>query len=111
MARLFCGEVDGVLWGLQRMQPATAEAASEIKKLIAYLDHDRDRINYRAQRKAGYPLGSGGIESANKFICHVRLKRSGPGGMWLTAIIGWPWMCQVQWDLRPGLRAVSAENA
>ena len=24
-----------------------------------------------------YPLGSGGIESSNKFICHVRLKRSG----------------------------------
>ena len=23
------------------------------------------------------PLGSGGMESANKFICHVRLKRSG----------------------------------
>jgi hypothetical protein len=22
-------------------------------------------------------MGSGGIESANKFICHVRLKRSG----------------------------------
>jgi hypothetical protein len=22
-------------------------------------------------------LGSGGIESSNKFICHVRLKRSG----------------------------------
>jgi hypothetical protein len=28
-------------------------------------------------RRGGYPLGSGGIESANKFICHVRLKRSG----------------------------------
>jgi len=27
-------------------------------------------------------MGSGGIESANKFICHARLKRSGAG--WLT---------------------------
>lgn len=27
--------------------------------------------------KGGYPIGSGGIESANKFICHTRLKRSG----------------------------------
>lgn len=77
MARLFCGEVEGVIWGLQRMRPATATAATEIDKLIGYLAQNRDRINYRAQRKAGYPLGSGGIESANKFICHVRLKRSG----------------------------------
>jgi hypothetical protein len=28
-------------------------------------------------RRGGYPLGSGGIESSNKFICYVRLKRSG----------------------------------
>jgi len=27
--------------------------------------------------KCGYPIGSGGIESANKFICHTRMKRSG----------------------------------
>ena len=28
-------------------------------------------------RRGGYPWGSGGMESANKCICHVRLKRSG----------------------------------
>jgi len=28
-------------------------------------------------RRAGYHIGSGAIESANKFIGHVRLKRSG----------------------------------
>ena len=27
--------------------------------------------------KSSQTMGSGGIESANKFICHVRLKRSG----------------------------------
>lgn len=83
MARLFAGEVDGVIWGLQRLRPATAEAATEIEQLIGYLQNNRERINYRSQRKAGYPLGSGGIESANKFICHVRLKRS--GAWWYVA--------------------------
>lgn len=77
IARLFAGEVAGVLWGLQRMRPASAQAAAAIDDLIVYLQNNRSRINYRSQRKAGYPLGSGGIESANKFICQVRLKRSG----------------------------------
>ena len=77
LARLFWGEVHGVIWGLQRMQPSDAKAAQEITKLIAYLQQHQERLDYRFARKGGYPMGSGGIESANKFICHVRLKRSG----------------------------------
>jgi len=34
-------------------------------------------VAYGRLRRGGYPLGSGAIESANKFIYHVRLKRSG----------------------------------
>ena len=37
----------------------------------------KNHIAYAASKAAGLPLGSGGIESANKFISHVRLKRSG----------------------------------
>jgi hypothetical protein len=77
LARLYYGEVHGVIWGLQRMQPTDAQAAEEIRKLVAYLQRHQERVDYRFARKGGYPMGSGGIESANKFICHVRLKRSG----------------------------------
>ena len=77
LARLFYGEVHGVIWGLQRMQPTDAYAAEEIGKLIRYLQRHQERLDYRFARKGGYPMGSGGIESANKFICHVRLKRAG----------------------------------
>jgi uncharacterized protein UPF0236 len=83
MARLFAGEVDGVLLGLQRLRPTTDLAAAEIADLSGYLQNNHDRIHYRAHRRAGYPLGSGGIESAHKFICHVRLKRS--GAWWYVA--------------------------
>src|SRR5439155_8028566 len=61
----------------------SAQAAAAIDDLIVYLQNNQSRINYRSQRRAGYPLGSGGIESANKFICHVRLKRS--GAWWYVA--------------------------
>lgn len=77
MARLFCNEIAGVIWGLQRMKPRNEEASVEIEKALSYLENNKERLNYGSLRKGGYPLGSGGIESANKFICHVRLKRSG----------------------------------
>jgi hypothetical protein len=83
MARLFAGEGAGVMWGLQRRRPASAQAAAVIDDLLVYLQNNHARINYRSQRRAGYPLGSGGIESANKFICQVRLKRS--GAWWYVA--------------------------
>ena len=38
---------------------------------------NEDRVDYKFYRNGGYPMGRGGIESSNKTICHVRLKRSG----------------------------------
>lgn len=77
MARLNEGDVESVVWGLQRMTPANPVAASEIEKLITYLRNNAHRIDYKKMKRGQYPRGSGGIESANKFICHVRMKRSG----------------------------------
>jgi hypothetical protein len=77
ICRLFFAEVGYVIGGLRRMQPKNADAKEEIRKLIGYLDNNRKRIHYRGDSIGGYPIGSGGIESANKFICHTRMKRSG----------------------------------
>jgi hypothetical protein len=77
MTRLYLGKVSAVLGGLRRMQPTSDEAAQAITNGWAYLNEHRGRTHYRQLRRGGYPLGSGGIESSNKFICHVRLKRSG----------------------------------
>ena len=77
MTRLSLGKVGLVLGGLRRMQAQSDEAAKAIANCWDYLDEHRGRTHYRHLRRGGYPLGSGGIESSNKFICHVRLKRSG----------------------------------
>jgi hypothetical protein len=77
MTRLYLGKVGLVLGGLKRMQARSDEAAKAIANCWAYLDEHRGRTTYQKLRRGGYPLGSGGIESSNKFICHVRLKRSG----------------------------------
>ena len=77
MTRLYLGKVSSVLGGLRRMQARSAEAEKVIANCWDYLDEHREHTDYRTFRRGGYPLGSGGIASSNKFICHVRLKRSG----------------------------------
>ena len=77
LTRLYLGNVAAVLGGLRRMHATSAEAAKALANCWDYLKTHRGRTHYRKLRQGGYPVGSGGIESANKFICHVRLKRSG----------------------------------
>jgi hypothetical protein len=77
LTRLYMGKVGWVLGGLRRMQPTSEEALKAIDNCWVYLNDHRGRTHYRTFRRGGYPLGSGGMESSNKFICHVRLKRSG----------------------------------
>ena len=77
LTRLYLGKMAAVLGGLRRMQAHSDDAAKAIANCLEYLEAHRGRTHYRQLRRGGYPLGSGGIESSNKFICHVRLKRSG----------------------------------
>ena len=77
LARLFCGEGSGVVWGLQRMQPVSEEAEEAIGTALTYLQKRLHQVDFGSHRKGGYPIGSGAIESAHRFIGHVRLKRSG----------------------------------
>lgn len=73
ISRLFCGELHAVLDDLHSMSPIDDQAAEEIRKLIEYLTNNQDRVDYGFARKGGYPIGSGGVESANKFISHACL--------------------------------------
>ena len=77
MTWLSLGTVGMVLGGLRRLQAQSDEAAQAMANCWAYLHEHRGRTPYRQLRRGGYPLGSGGIASSHKCICHVRLKRSG----------------------------------
>jgi hypothetical protein len=81
ITRLFLDQTGSAIGGLKRMQPSGGEADKEIRKMINYLTTHKHRLAYQECRDTGLPIGSGGIESANKHICHVRLKRS--GAWWL----------------------------
>jgi hypothetical protein len=45
--------------------------------LIHYLFNHRRRMDYAAYRQAGYPIGSGSVESACKVVVQERMKQAG----------------------------------
>jgi len=79
--RLSNGAVSTVLAELEGITPRDESATEEIESLRRYLDTHRSRLDYSTQKEVGMPCGSGGIESANKSLAQVRLKR--PGAWWL----------------------------
>ncbi len=81
LTRLGLDMAGSVIAGLKRMKPANEDAEKSILKLITYLGNHKHRFDYDELKKEGCPIGSGGIESSNKFICHTRIKRS--GAWWL----------------------------
>jgi hypothetical protein len=81
ITRLFLDKTGYVIGGLRRMDAISTETKEEIRKLIGYLKNHADKLGYQKCRDEGIPIGSGGIESANKYISHVRLKLS--GAWWL----------------------------
>jgi hypothetical protein len=83
LTRLCLNQLGAVVGGLLRMMARTPAAEEAIRGLSIYLEGQRERMGYIELRRRGLPRGSGGIESANKLICHVRLKRS--GAWWLEA--------------------------
>lgn len=77
LCRLFMNNADQIIAGIKRMKPRSEEAKDQINKTVGYLDKRKDMVNYGSLKRGGFHIGSGGIESSNKFISNVRLKRSG----------------------------------
>lgn len=70
-------QVLGALTTLAQQPEATAEAQATCDEVIAYLRKRREQIAYATFRQAGYPIGDGIVESANKLVVEARLKGSG----------------------------------
>lgn len=48
-----------------------------IDKLLKYIENNKEKMKYDLFKKRGYCIGSGAIESANKYVVQRRLKLSG----------------------------------
>jgi len=71
----------GVLAALRALPIATAPdpvmAATDRDGCLAYLERRLGQLEYPAFIAAGYPIGSGAVESANKRVVEARLKGAG----------------------------------
>jgi len=77
MVRIREGDVTGVIWGLQRTNFETQEEEKARDKFITYLKNHEKMFDYPQFLRNGLPIGSGAMESANKNVCHKRLKLCG----------------------------------
>ena len=75
------GDPDRVLAALRDLPAAGSTdptaAAKTRDEMVAYLAKRRAQIAYAEFVAAGYPIGSGMVESANKLVVEARLKGSG----------------------------------
>lgn len=71
------GESDGVIAAVKALPATTDEAREVVRKEAAYLIKRRKQMAYDQYIEAGYPIGSGMVESANKLVVEARLKGSG----------------------------------
>lgn len=53
------------------------DALEKKTALLSYFENNRHRMQYKTYRQAGYLIGSGAIESANRAVIQQRMKRSG----------------------------------
>lgn len=77
--RLEHDEVERVEEGLRELQQEerTEEQKSEIRKLMGYLEENRERMRYGTYRKNGWLIGSGMVESCVNHVLQQRMKRAG----------------------------------
>ncbi len=71
------GEAMTVRQAIQGLDPPGAEAQDVVRRVSQYFEDHAHRMQYAAFRQAGYPIGSGTVESAAKNVVESRMKRGG----------------------------------
>jgi hypothetical protein len=66
-----------VIHQVRLLYPRGAPLPDEVRQAVAYLFSNRRRMRYRLFRQAGYPIGSGTVESACKVVVQQRMKQAG----------------------------------
>jgi hypothetical protein len=74
---LWEGQLSLIREALLAAQPTSEEGKTAVRCALAYLTEHEKRLQYPAFRAAGYPLGSGSVESACNMLVGWRMKHRG----------------------------------
>ncbi len=77
------GKIGGLITGLKQMgtqQELTGEKRRTLAKVVGYLENNRAHMAYDVYLRAGYPIGSGVIEGADRHAIEDRME--GAGMLW-----------------------------
>ncbi len=77
--QLWDGGVSGVVTTLAGIDLALSRYPAEVQQAPGYFRNNIGRMRYDEYRAAGYPIGSGTVESAADSVVHHRMKRPGRG--------------------------------
>jgi len=80
LTKILQGKVGRVIGGLKQMQtklPLTKTRRSQLNTVIAYLENNRDLMQYDYYLACGYPIGSGVAEGACRHVVKDRMELTG----------------------------------
>lgn len=75
--RLWAGQLRALLHQIRQVCPRGQPLHDKVRALVSYLFHHRRRMDYVSYRQAGYPVGSGSVESGCKVVVQARMKQAG----------------------------------
>ncbi len=76
---LWMERLEDVNSALEKVSSTQAINPEDVETSIGYFKHQQDRMKYHQYRIAGYPIGSGAVESGINNVVHHRMKRQGRG--------------------------------
>jgi hypothetical protein len=74
---LWTGQRRAVMRQVRHVCPRGQPLSEAVCSMISYIFHNRRRMDYTAYRQAGYPVGSGSVESGCKLVVQERMKQAG----------------------------------
>jgi hypothetical protein len=77
--QLWHGHVSKVVTALYALDWTQITCLEDVRQSPAYFETRQAKMNYDHFRQAGYPIGSGTVESGVNTVVHHRLKRQGQG--------------------------------
>ena len=76
---LWHGRIHEVIGALQALDWNQISCLDDVRQSSAYFESRQSKMDYALFRQAGYPIGSGTVESGINTVVHHRMKRQGRG--------------------------------